>query len=159
MADDVCLHLKTSVVRTLKDGLETRRERRCLQCKRTFWTIEKIEPPNLTVMKTKKASEKFSFEKLYRSIEKAYQGLEVEKAEIDEIAYRVLERLVQETSENVVASGKIGRLVLEELDKKNTAAWVRFAGYYFTGRNDEALQKMKEGLKPLIVVGQLGIEN
>lgn len=110
------------------DGLAIRRRRETSDGKR-FTTYERIEHPNLAVVKSDGSRELFDREKLsvavHRSVGKFFSAEE----EVDEIINNVEEHLY-ELGESQVPSKSIGDYVLDELADKNEVAYVRFASVF-----------------------------
>ncbi len=110
------------------DGIVIRRRRESPDGQR-FTTYERIEYPNLAVIKTDGSRELFDREKLsagvHRSVGKFFQS----EDEVDKIINRVEKRLY-ELGENEVASRQIGEYVLDELAAVNEVAYVRFASVF-----------------------------
>ena len=127
------------------DGLAIRRRRETTDGKR-FTTYERIEHPNLAVVKTDGSRELFDREKLsvavHRSVGKFFSADE----EVDKIINRVEERLY-ELGESQVPSRLIGEYVLDELADRNEVAYVRFASVFHKFKTLEDFVKMLEQRK------------
>lgn len=122
--------------REVGDGLTIRRRRETPDGKR-FTTYERIEKPNLAVIKKDGTRELFDRDKLAiavkRSVGKFFDSeLEVEKIISD------VEDAVYSLGESEILSKQIGDKVLDELAVKNEVAYVRFASVYheFTTLDD-----------------------
>lgn len=114
--------------REVSDGITIRRRRESPDGTR-FTTYERIERPNLAVIKKDGSRELFDRDKLAiaikRSVGKFFPSeLELE-AMIDEI-----EETLYAIGENEVTSKQIGDKVLDELALRNEVAYVRFASVY-----------------------------
>ncbi len=114
--------------REVSDGITIRRRREAPDGTR-FTTYERIERPNLAVIKKDGSRELFDRDKLAiaikRSVGKFFSSeLEVETMinEIEEALYAI--------GENEVTSKQIGDKVLDELATRNEVAYVRFASVY-----------------------------
>ncbi len=118
------------------DGITIRRRRETTDGKR-FTTYERIEYPNLAVIKRDGSRELFDREKLANSTHKSVGKFFSSELEVEAIINTV-EAELYELGENEVQSKKIGELVLDELAKKNEVAYVRFASvfYQFETLND-----------------------
>lgn len=127
------------------DGLAIRRRRETTDGKR-FTTYERIEHPNLAVVKTDGSRELFDREKLsvavHRSVGKFFSADE----EVDKIINRVEERLY-EMGESQVPSRLIGEYVLDELADRNEVAYVRFASVFHKFKTLEDFVKILEQRK------------
>ncbi len=114
--------------REVGDGVTIRRRRETPDGKR-FTTYERIEKPNLAVIKKDGTRELFDRDKLAiavkRSVGKFFDSeLEVEKIISD------VEDAVYALGENEILSKQVGDKVLDELAVKNEVAYVRFASVY-----------------------------
>ncbi len=94
-----------------------------------FTTYERIEHPNLAVIKKDGARELFDREKLTTAIRRSVGKFFKSEVEIEAIINNVEEALY-ELGESEVLSGQIGELVLDELAAKNEVAYVRFASVF-----------------------------
>lgn len=126
-----CHHDDTKVIesRDAADGQAIRRRRSCPVCGCRFTTYERIERPQLIVIKNDGTRELFNRDKLlaglYRACEKtSVTGMELESLVAD------IEKQLYGCGESEVPSTKIGQLVMEALAPLNEVAYVRFASVY-----------------------------
>ncbi len=110
------------------DGLTIRRRRETPDGVR-FTTYERIEKPNLAVIKKSGTRELFDRDKLMNAVEKSVGKFFDSDIEIEEIITAVEDGLYA-LGESEVASKQIGDLVLDELAERNEVAYVRFASVY-----------------------------
>jgi transcriptional repressor NrdR len=115
--------------RESSDGLTIRRRRESLDGKQRFTTYERIERPNLVVIKKDGKRELFDREKLSNAAKRSVGKFFSSEMEIDEIVDQVEDALYA-TGESEVSSRQIGDLVLDELAVRNEVAYVRFASVY-----------------------------
>lgn len=115
--------------RESSDGLTIRRRRESLDGKYRFTTYERIERPNLAVIKKDGSHELFDREKLTTAIKRSVGKFFSSEVEIEDIINEVEEALY-ELGESEISSRRIGDLVLDELAKRNEVAYVRFASVY-----------------------------
>src|SRR5688500_24246 len=115
--------------RESSDGLTIRRRRESLDGKHRFTTYERIERPNLVVIKKDNARELFDREKLSTAVKRSVGKFFASEMEIEDIVDRVEDALYA-SGDGEVASRKIGDLVLDELAERNEVAYVRFASVY-----------------------------
>jgi transcriptional repressor NrdR len=115
--------------RESSDGLSIRRRRESLDGKQRFTTYERIERPNLIVIKKDGKRELFDREKLANAAKRSVGKFFASEMEIDDIVDRVEDGLYA-TGEAEVSSRQIGDLVLDELAVRNEVAYVRFASVY-----------------------------
>ncbi len=111
------------------DGITIRRRRETMDGKHRFTTYERIEHPNLAVIKKDGSRELFDREKLATAIRRSVGKFFKSEIEIEDIINKVEEGLY-ESGENEVLSGQIGERVLDELAAKNEVAYVRFASVF-----------------------------
>lgn len=111
------------------DGLTIRRRRESLDGKHRFTTYERIERPNLAVVKKDGSRELFDRDKLSIAIKRSVGKFFSSEVEVEAIINDVEEALY-ELNESEIASQQIGDLVLDELASRNEVAYVRFASVY-----------------------------
>jgi len=109
---------------------ETRRRRECLKCKKRFTTYERVEEPNLIVIKKDKSREPFSREKLRAGIMRACEKRPVETEQVDKIINEIERKIRNKIKGKEVTSREIGELVIKELKKLDKVAYIRFASVY-----------------------------
>lgn len=114
--------------REVSEGVTIRRRRESPDGKR-FTTYERIEKPNLAVIKKNGSRTLFDRDKLAIAVKRSvgkFFGSEVEIEEmIDEI-----ENALYALGENEITSKQIGDKVLDELALRSEVAYVRFASVY-----------------------------
>jgi len=126
-----CASADTKVIesRDVTEGEAIRRRRSCNNCGHRFTTYERVEHPQIIVIKNNGTRELFSREKLlaglYRACEKTtVTGLQIEQLVSD------IEKQLQQCADSEVPTSKIGDLVMEGLSSLNEVAYVRFASVY-----------------------------
>lgn len=126
-----CMFHDTKVIesRDVSDGEATRRRRMCPQCNYRFTTYERLERPQLIVIKSDGKRQMFSREKLLAGLYRACEKTPVSSVQIERIVSDI-EKQLYACGENEVASKKIGDLVMEHLSRVNEVAYVRFASVY-----------------------------
>ena len=115
--------------RDVAEGESVRRRRACATCGHRFTTYERIEQPQLIVVKNDSTRQLFNRQKLlaglYRACEKtSVTGLQLEKL-VQSIEHELYAR-----ADNEVSSGKIGEMVMSRLSELDEVAYVRFASVY-----------------------------
>jgi transcriptional repressor NrdR len=115
--------------REAADGMTIRRRRESLDGKYRFTTYERIERPNLAVIKKDSSRELFDRDKLATAIKRSVGKFFTSELEIEEMINNVEDRLYS-LNETEVTSRQIGDLVLDELAGRNEVAYVRFASVY-----------------------------
>ncbi len=126
-----CTHQDTKVVesRDAGDGDSIRRRRECLDCGYRYTTYERIERPNLAIMKKNGERELFDRRKLSAAILRSVGKFLQSDVEVEEVVSYVEDELYG-LGESEVPSKTVGDLVLDELKRRNELAYVRFASVY-----------------------------
>lgn len=128
------------------DGKTIRRRRETPDGKR-FTTYERVEKPNLAVVKKDGARELFDREKLSNAVTVSVGKFFTSEVEIEQIVDDV-EEAVYGLGDNEVTSKQIGEFVLEELRTKNEVAYVRFASVYYEFKTlDEFREILSQAVK------------
>jgi transcriptional repressor NrdR len=146
-----CGHGETLVVdsRTGEDGNFVRRRRRCDQCDRRFTTYERAELSMPMVVKRNGSRNEYDPSKLKASLSLALRKRPVSTDEIDQVVHRIEESLLT-SGDREVSTEKIGALVMQELNKLDKVAYVRFASVYKSFEDiGEFVQAIKEMQTPL----------
>lgn len=115
--------------REVSDGKAIRRRREMLDGKHRFTTYERIERPNLAVIKKDGSRVLFDREKLTTAVTVSVGKFFSSELEIEEIVDNV-EDAIYALGESEVTSRQIGDTVLDELRQRNEVAYVRFASVY-----------------------------
>lgn len=115
--------------REVSDGVAIRRRRESPDGKR-FTTYERIEKPNLAVIKKSGNRELFDRSKLLSAVHQSVGKFFKSDEEVDSIVSAVEDALYAR-GESDVESKVIGEFVLNELAGQNEVAYVRFASVYF----------------------------
>jgi len=136
--------------REVSDGVTIRRRRETPDGKR-FTTYERIEKPNLAVIKKNGARELYDRDKLATAIKRSVGKFFSSEVEVEEMIDEI-EDSVYLIGESAVTSKQIGDIVLDELVTRNEVAYVRFASVYqeFKTLNDfvQILEQRKEESEP-----------
>lgn len=115
--------------REVSDGMAIRRRREAPDGKR-FTTYERVEKPNLAVIKKNGNRELFDRAKLASAVHQSVGKFFKSEEEVDAIVSGVEEALYA-LGEPDVSSKMIGDQVLDELALRNEVAYVRFASVYY----------------------------
>jgi transcriptional repressor NrdR len=136
--------------REVSDGLTIRRRRESPDGKR-FTTYERVERPNLAVIKKSGVRELFDRDKLSIAIKRSVGKFFVSEVEVEEMIADIEEALYA-IGENEITSKQIGEIVLDKLLERNEVAYVRFASVFhkFKTLNDfvEILEQRRSHKKP-----------
>lgn len=106
-----------------------RRRRECLKCGHRYTTYERVERPNLAVVKKDGARELFDRNKLFAAIHRSVGKFLSSDMEVESIVSKVENELYSQ-GDTELPSKAIGDLVLKELGDRNQVAYVRFASVY-----------------------------
>lgn len=126
-----CQFHDTKVIesRDVSEGEATRRRRMCPDCNYRFTTYERLERPQLIVIKSDGKRQMFNREKLLAGLYRACEKTPVTSLQIERVVNDIEQQLYA-CGEPEVASQKIGDLVMERLSVVNEVAYVRFASVY-----------------------------
>ena len=126
-----CGHLETQVVETrlAEDGGFIRRRRQCGACEKRFTTYEKPEVSFPTIVKKDGRRIEYDRSKILGSLRLALRKRPVSTEQVDSAVERIEEQLLSE-GQREVASNRLGELVMRELKKLDTVAYIRFASVY-----------------------------
>lgn len=149
-----CQHSDTKVIesRDVAEGDAIRRRRACPDCNYRFTTYERVERPQIIVIKNDGNRELFSRDKLLAGLYRACEKTPVTSFQLEGLV-SVIERDIYGCGESEIPSAKIGELVMDGLSKLNEVAYVRFASVYrrfkdIAGFERELLQ-IRERRKPV----------
>lgn len=125
-----CGHMEDRVVdsRPAEGGDAIRRRRQCLSCGRRFTSYERVEQAALTVVKRGGTREPWIRDKLVDGLRKALANRPVTSEQLDKVVSRIETRLRRKGPE--VTSQQIGVEVLQNLQKLDQVAYLRFASVY-----------------------------
>ena len=134
--------------RDVAGGHAIRRRRECLKCGYRFTTYERIERPNLVIVKRDGTRELFSREKLLAGLQHATEKTTVTTMQLEAFVENI-ERELYAMGEPEVASVTIGELVMSNLAKLNEVAYVRFASVYRSFKDissfERELSRIRQG--------------
>ncbi len=114
--------------REVGDGVTIRRRRESPDGVR-FTTYERIEKPNLAVIKKDGKRELFDRDKLATAIKRSVGKFFSSEVEVEEMI-SVIEDALYSIGDSEITSKQIGDKVLDELASRNEVAYVRFASVY-----------------------------
>jgi transcriptional repressor NrdR len=145
-----CKSDDTAVIdtRVSEDGTSIRRRRECESCDKRFTTYERVELAMPVVVKTSGYRTAFDREKIRtgfaRALHKRPVPTQYVDAAIDRIEQRILAR-----GEREISSRTVGEMVMQELKKMDSVAYIRFASVYEDfQRVDEFREKVLELKRP-----------
>ncbi len=131
MKCSLCASDDTKVIesRDVTEGEAIRRRRSCNACGHRFTTYERVEHPQIVVVKNNGTRELFNREKLLAGLYRACEKTTVTNLQIEQLVANI-ERELQQCADSEVPTSKIGDLVMEGLSSLNEVAYVRFASVY-----------------------------
>lgn len=121
--------IKVIESRDVADGQAIRRRRMCVHCGYRFTTYERIERPQLIVIKHDGTRELFNRSKLLAGLYRACEKTPVTSLQLDKVVNDI-EQDLYACGDQEVSSSRIGELVMERLAPLNEVAYVRFASVY-----------------------------
>lgn len=126
-----CHAADTKVIesREASGGESIRRRRVCSSCNYRFTTYERIERPQLIVVKNNNVRELFNRDKLLAGLYRACEKTAVTSVQLEQLVSEI-EQQLYEYGDVEVPSATIGELVIEKLSTLNEVAYVRFASVY-----------------------------
>ncbi|MDQ7969789.1 MAG: transcriptional regulator NrdR [Oxalicibacterium faecigallinarum] len=126
-----CQYEDTQVLdtRISEEGDSIRRRRRCIACDKRFTTYERIELAMPVIVKKNGSRTEFDPKKLQGSLQLALRKRPVSAEAVDAAIHRIEQKLLSSGQREVV-SGQIGELVMNELQKLDKIAYIRFASVY-----------------------------
>ena len=126
-----CHETETKVIesRDVTDGEAIRRRRVCLHCQHRFTTYERVEKPQIVVVKKDGTRELFNRGKLLAGLYRACEKTPVTNLQLERLVADV-EQQMYACGEPEVPSAHIGDMTMERLARLNEVAYVRFASVY-----------------------------
>ncbi len=126
-----CHAADTKVIesREVANGQSIRRRRVCSNCEHRFTTYERVERPQLVVIKNDNVRELFNRDKLLAGLYRACEKTPVTSLQLEQLVSDI-EQQLYECSDPEVPTTKIGEMVMDSLADLNEVAYVRFASVY-----------------------------
>lgn len=130
----ICPHCHSDAIKVIdsRDALAepaVRRRRECETCTFRFTTYERIEVPQLWIVKKDGRREHFDRTKLTRSIWQACGKRPISESDIESLVGRI-ESDLRNSGEGEVAAATLGELVMTHLKGFDDIAYIRFASVY-----------------------------
>jgi transcriptional repressor NrdR len=142
-----------------KDNTVIRRRRQCLRCKKRFTTYEKIEETLPYVIKKDGRREAFDRRKIVEGMRRACEKRPISIDRIEAVADSIEQELM-ERPEKEISVAYIGERVMEELQRMDDVAYVRFASVYRSFRDiEEFVREIKELYELKEAREQRGVED
>lgn len=126
-----CSSVDTKVIesRDVSEGEAIRRRRACPDCEYRFTTYERIERPQIIVIKNTGIRELFNRDKLLSGLYRACEKTPVTSLQLERLVAEI-EHHIYDCGDQEVATSQIGEMVMERLAPLNEVAYVRFASVY-----------------------------
>jgi transcriptional repressor NrdR len=121
--------IKVIESRDVAEGQAIRRRRMCVTCGYRFTTYERLERPQLIVIKNDGTRELFNREKLLAGLYRACEKTAVTSLDLEKVI-NAIEQELYACGDQEVRSAQIGELVMDQLARLNEVAYVRFASVY-----------------------------
>lgn len=122
------------------EGNSIRRRRECGSCSKRFTTYERVDELPLIVVKKDGRREPFHRKKLLMGLTKACQKRPVSTEKLEAVVEGI-EKELRNTMETEIKSQYIGELVMEQLQKIDEVAYVRFASVYREFRDAQSFME------------------
>jgi transcriptional repressor NrdR len=126
-----CASDDTKVIesRDVSEGQAVRRRRACVACGYRFTTYERIERPQLIVVKNDGTRELFNRQKLLAGLYRACEKTSVSSMQLEQLVSSIEQQLYN-CADGEVPTGKIGEMVMDRMAALDEVAYVRFASVY-----------------------------
>ena len=124
-----CGATESRVIDSRSSERGVRRRRSCSACGARFTTYELVQPHSIFVAKKDGRREEFNRDKLSAGIRKACEKRPLPTGTIDELIDNV-ETQLHHLGKPEVSSSLIGDLVMQQLEKLDHIAYIRFASVY-----------------------------
>ncbi len=126
-----CQYPDTKVIesRDVSEGQSTRRRRECTQCKARFTTYERLERPQLVVIKRSGTRQIFDRNKLLSGLHRVCEKTPVTGMQIESLVSNI-ENTLYGRGEAEIESTEVGELIMQGLAELSEVAYVRFASVY-----------------------------
>jgi transcriptional repressor NrdR len=124
-----CEDTKVIESRDAGDGQAIRRRRACPDCGYRFTTYERLERPQLIVIKNDSTRELFSRDKLLGGLYRACEKTPITSMQLEALVADIEQHLYA-CGDSEIPSARIGEMVMERLSVLNEVAYVRFASVY-----------------------------
>ena len=115
--------------RDVADNIAIRRRRVCTNCNHRFTTYERIEHPQIIVIKNGGTWELFNREKLLAGLNRASEKTTVTSLQLERLVNDIEQQLYA-SADLDIESSRVGEMVMTRLSLLNEVAYVRFASVY-----------------------------
>ncbi|HPY08660.1 MAG: transcriptional regulator NrdR [Patescibacteria group bacterium] len=138
----ICYFSDTKVIdsRVATDGLSIRRRRECLKCSFRFSTYEEIELLDLVIVKRDGRREAYSREKLVVGLKKSCEKRPITADRFKRLIHAI-ERDLQRLRKTEITSKQVGQIVMKNLKKLDSVAYIRYASVYESFKDAQEFRK------------------
>ena len=138
----ICYFSDTKVIdsRVATDGLSIRRRRECLKCSFRFSTYEEIELLDLVIVKRDGRREAYSREKLVVGLKKSCEKRPITADRFKRLIHAI-ERDLQRLRKTEITSKQVGQIVMKNLKKLDSVAYIRYATVYESFKDAQEFRK------------------
>lgn len=130
----------------LLDDNSIRRRRLCESCNKRFTTYERLEQPEIIVVKKNNTVEAYDKNKIKKGIISACTKRPISVEEIDRIVNEV-ETEIFSDNEKKIKSVDIGEKILQKLKAVDEVAYIRFASVYRNFKEVDSFGEEVENIK------------
>jgi transcriptional repressor NrdR len=126
-----CSLADTKVIesRDANDGEAIRRRRSCPGCGYRFTTYERVEKPQLIVVKKDGVRELFNRDKLLAGLYRACEKTSVTSLQLEQLVSDI-EKELYACGDQEVTTTRVGEMIMDRLSVLDEVAYVRFASVY-----------------------------
>jgi len=140
--------IKVIESRDVADDQAIRRRRMCVNCSHRFTTYERIERPQLIIIKKDGSRELFNRTKILGGLYRACEKTPVTSMQIEKLVNDIEQELYS-LDEQEVKSDKIGKLAMNHLSQINEVAYVRFASVYRHFKDISSFEKELSNIRQM----------
>ena len=115
--------------RDVTEGEAIRRRRECIGCQHRFTTYERVERPQVVLIKNDGTRELFNRDKLLSGLYRACEKTPVTSLQLQALVADI-EQQLRACGDDEIATKRIGEMVMDCLASLNEVAYVRFASVY-----------------------------
>jgi transcriptional repressor NrdR len=127
------------------DGATIRRRRYCGECDSRFTTFERVQLREFNVIKNNGERKPFDADKIMRSMRIALRKRPVTSQVIEQASQRII-RYLENNSEGDIPTNLIGQAVMNELQKIDKVAYIRYASVYRNFHESDDFEKFLKDL-------------
>lgn len=115
--------------REIEESSAVRRRRECERCNRRFTTYERLDEIPLMVVKKDGRRERWDRQKMLTGLQHASEKRPVAMRQLEEVVDRA-ETFLNDAPDRERTTAELGELIMDELKKLDTVAYIRFASVY-----------------------------